>query len=149
MSIMGNVERKIAILVDDIHETIINGIDDSLGRLLHIAIDHGIQIICTTSSLEILESVPTSNLRQVLTGAAIGTLEDPSIPTLIAYLRRRSIAEGASIDEEILSSIVLHSPTWAGSLNALQVVLSSISEAFIPVDDTDVSILIDLSLIHI
>ena len=132
-----------AILVDDIHEIIIKGIDDSLGRLLHIAIDHGIQIICTTRSLEIIESVPTSNLRQVLTGSAIGTLEDPSIPTLIAYLRRRSIAEGASIDEEILSSIVLHSPTWVGSLNALQIVLSSISEGFIPVDDRDVSILLE------
>lgn len=132
-----------AILVDDVHEIVTNGTDDSLGRLLHIAIDHGIQIICTTRSLEILESVPTSNLRRVLTGAAIGTLEDPSIPTLIAYLRRRSIAEGASIDERILSSIVIHSPTWAGSLNALQVVLSSISEGFIPVDDRDVSILLD------
>ena len=132
-----------AILVDDIHEIIIKGIDDSLGRLLHIAIDHGIQIICTSRSLEIIESVPTSNLRQVLTGSAIGTLEDPSIPTLIAYLRRRSIAEGASIDEEILSSIVLHSPTWVGSLNALQIVLSSISEGFIPVDDRDVSILLE------
>ena len=132
-----------AILVDDVHETIVNGLDDSLGRLLHIAIDHGIQIICTTRSLEIFDSVPSSNLRQVLTGAAIGTLEEPSIPTLIAYLRRRSIAEGASIDEEILSSIVLHSPTWAGSLNSLQVVLSSISEGFIPVDDRDVSILLD------
>ena len=132
-----------AILIDDVHEIVIKGIDDSLGRLLHIAIDHGIQIICTTRSLEILESVPSSNLRQVLTGAAIGTLEDPSIPTLIAYLRRRSIAEGASIDEKMLSSIVLHSPTWAGSLNSLQVVLSSISEGFIPVDDRDVSILLD------
>ena len=132
-----------AILVDDVHETIVNGLDDSLGRLLHIAIDHGIQVICTTRSLEIFDSVPSSNLGQVLTGAAIGTLEEPSIPTLIAYLRRRSIAEGASIDEEILSSIVLHSPTWAGSLNSLQVVLSSISEGFIPVDDRDVSILLD------
>ena len=132
-----------AILVDDVHEIVNNGIDDSLGRLLHIAIDHGTQIICTTRSLQILESVPTSNLRQVLTGAAIGTLEDPSTPTLIAYLRRRSIAEGASIDEEILSSIVLHSPTWAGSFNALQVVLSSISEGFVPVDNKDVSILLD------
>lgn len=132
-----------AILVDDVHEIIVNGLDDSLGRLIHIALDHGIQIICTTRSLEILDSVPTSNLRQVLTGAAIGTLEDPSIPTLIAFLRRRSIAEGASIDEEILSSIVQHSPTWTGSLNALQVVLSSISEGFMPVDDRDVSILLD------
>ena len=132
-----------AILVDDVQEIINNGIDDSLGRLLHIAVDHGIQIICSTRSLEIIESVPTSNLRQVLTGAAIGTLEHPSIPTLIAYLRRRSIAEGASIDENILSSIVLHSPTWSGSLNALQVILSSISEGSIPVDDKDVSILLD------
>ncbi|MBA46335.1 MAG: hypothetical protein CMB31_07105 [Euryarchaeota archaeon] len=132
-----------AILVDDIHEIISHGTDDSLGRLLHIAFDHGIQIVCTTRSMEVFDSIPTSSLRQVLTGAAIGTLQDPGIATLIAHLRRRSIAEGASIDEDILSYIAQHSPTWAGSLNALQIVLSSISEGFVPVDEKDVSILLD------
>ena len=132
-----------AILVDDIDQVISHGTDDALGRLLHIAIDHGIQIVCTTRSLDVFDSVPTSNLRQVLTGAAIGTLQTPEVPTLVAHLRRRSIAEGVSIDEEILFCIVRHSPTWSGSLNALQVVLSSISEGFIPVDEKDVSILLD------
>ena len=132
-----------AILVDDLHEVLKHRTDDVLGRLLHIALDYGVQIVCTTRSLDSFDSVPSSSLREVLTGAAIGTLEEPSIATLVAHLRRRSIAAGASVSEEILTSIVDHSPTWAGSVNSLQVVLSSISEGEIPVSMSDVSILLE------
>ena len=132
-----------AVLVDDIHDVLHHRTDDALGRLLHIAIDYGVQIVCTTRSIESFDSVPTSALREVLTGAAIGTLQEPGIPTLIAHLRRRSIAAGASVSEEILTSIALYSPTWAGSVNALQIVLSSISEGQIPVDEKEVSILLN------
>ena len=131
-----------AILVDDLHEVLQHRTDDELGRLLHIAIDYGVQIVCTTRSIESFDSVPSSALREVLTGAAIGTLQEPSIPTLVAHLRRRSIAAGASVSEDILTSIARYSPTWAGSVNSLQIVLSSISGGQIPVDENEVLILL-------
>jgi hypothetical protein len=131
-----------AILVDDIHDVFKQGTDDGLGRLLHIAIDHGVQIVCTTRSTTLFDSSPTSFLRQVLTGAAIGVLDEPKEPTLVAYLRRMSISEGASISEDLLTAIVRHSPTWAGSLNSLQIILASISEGHIPVDNHEVSTLL-------
>ena len=132
-----------AILIDDADALIERGLDDALGRLVHIALDHGVQVVCTVASTDAFEAYPTSAMRRSLTGAAIGRLESPSAATLVANLRRRCVSRGAAIDEHLLVAIVKHERTWGGSVHALDMVLASIETGSVPMDEKDIAILLD------
>ncbi len=132
-----------AILIDDVDALIERGLDDALGRLVHIALDHGVQVVCTVASIDAFEALPTSAMRHSLTGSAIGRLSSPSAATLVAHLRRRCVSRGAAVDERILVAIVEHANTWGGSAHALDIVLASIEVGSIPMDEKDVLILLD------
>ena len=132
-----------AILIDDVDALIERGLDDALGRLVHIALDHGVQVVCTVASIDAFEALPTSAMRRSLTGAAIGRLSSPSAATLVAHLRRRCISRGAAVDERLLVTIVQHADTWGGSAHALDIVLASIEAGSVPMDEKDVMILLD------
>lgn len=132
-----------AILIDDADALIEHGLDDALGRLVHIALDHGVQVVCTVASIDAFEASPTSAMRRSLTGAAIGRLDLPSDATLVAHLRRRCVSRGAAVDEHLLVAIVEHANTWGGSAHALDIVLASIEAGSVPMDEKDIAILLD------
>ena len=132
-----------AILIDDADALIERGLDDALGRLVHIALDHGVQVVCTVASIDAFDALPTSAMRRSLTGAAIGRLDSPSDATLVAHLRRRCVSRGAAVDEHLLVAIVENANTWGGSAHALDIVLASIEAGSVPMDEKDIKILLD------